>query len=68
MIARAWGPAARMQDVVMRLALAAILAAALFFALAMVFGGLHTSTDSTATSIELARENSLNRSAFHLQT
>lgn len=57
-----------MQDVVLRLALAAILAAALFFALAVVFGDVHDSADSTMSGVELARENSLNRSAFHLQT
>ncbi len=57
-----------MHDVVLRLALAVILAAAVFFMLAVVFSGMESSVNSTATGVELARETSLNRSAFHLQT
>lgn len=56
-----------MHSVVFKLALAAILAAAVFFLLAHTFSELEQSSSMTDSNIESARRISLNKSAAYLQ-
>jgi|GEM_PF-4013512 len=56
-----------MNSVVFKLALAVILAAAVFFILASVFHGVDVSVNTTAANMESARWAGLNKSVEYLQ-
>jgi hypothetical protein len=56
-----------MHSVVLKLALAAILAAAIFFMLSVTFSQVSDSANSSISSIETARRISLNKSVEYLQ-
>ncbi len=55
-----------MHAIVFKLALAVILAAAIFFMLAMTFSEVEKSTNNSINNIEAARRISLNKSVEHL--
>jgi hypothetical protein len=56
-----------MHDVVFKLAIAVILAAAVIFLLATTFSQLESSSNTTIGNVEEARQNSLANSVSYLQ-
>jgi len=56
-----------MHDVVFKLALAVILASAIFFLLELTFSEVNESSNLTVSNIEDARRASLNKTVFYLQ-
>ena len=56
-----------MHDVVFKIAIAVILAAAIMFLLATTFGQISDSSNKTVNNIEEARKNNLDNSITYLQ-
>jgi len=56
-----------MYGVVFKVALAAIIAAGMFFMLATILSEANSTTNVTVSNIETARGDSLNDSAYYLQ-
>ena len=59
--------AAKMHAIVLKIAIAVILTAAIFFILATSFSELEGSANATVNNMELARRTGLNKSVAYLQ-